>query len=345
MKKTFLFLMVLGLSFFVFISFFSAEALDYKINGVSYVASRDTISQKHVEPVKNVNANWTSIMPFGIMRDKDQPTIYYNTKRHWYGERYDGSKHSIELMHQNGLKVMLKPQVWIVKGAFTGHIDMKTEEEWTAFENFYEDMILLYAKLAEETKVEMYCIGTELNSFISARPAFWNTLISKVRKIYKGPLTYAENWDKINNVPFWNQLNYIGVDAYFPISDQKTPNLDDVKQKWQTINATLEALSKEAEKPILFTEFGYRSIDYAGQKPWDASDIEGQVNEQAQCNLLNGLFESVWGQPWFAGGFLWKWFHNPDQLSPHHDNRFCVHGKEAEKNLKLWYDKFQLKTE
>jgi len=335
--KPFFINLIMALTIIVTYSCFSQKEQFPKINGVSFVASRDTISSKHISPVKDVNANWASIMPFGIMREKDNPQLFYNTERHWYGERYNGSKHSIELMHKNGIKVMLKPQIWIVKGAFTGHITMQNEEDWKTFEHNYEDMILLYAQLAQETKAEIYCIGTELNSFVALRPEFWNTLIIKIKDIYKGKLTYAENWDKIDNVPFWKDVDYIGVDAYFPVNEKKTPQVEEVKKEWVTINATLEQLSKTNNKPILFTEFGYRSVDYAGKSPWDATDIEGQVNEDAQRNLLKGLFESVWHKPWFSGGFLWKWFHNPDAISARHDNRFCVHGKKAENLLKHWY--------
>jgi len=335
--KSFLVILIIGFTIVLTYSFFSEEDKTQKIKGVSFVASRDTISNKHIIPVKTINANWSSIMPFGIMRAKDNPELFYNTERHWYGERYDGSKHSIDLMHQNGIKVMLKPQIWIVNGEFTGELNMLSEDEWKSFERNYEDMLLLYARLAQETNAELFCIGTELNSFVIKRPEFWNNLIVKVKAIYNGKLTYAENWDRVSEVPFWEDLDYIGVDAYFPVSDAKTPQVEDVKKSWVTINAKLEHLSKTNNKPILFTEFGYRSIDFAGKTPWDATTVEGQVNEDAQHNLIQGLLESVWDKAWFSGGFLWKWFHNPESISDRHKNRFSVHGKKAEELLKDWY--------
>ena len=198
-----------------------------KINGISFVASRDSIVQKDILPLKKMNANWVSIMPFGFLRQKDSPKLYYNIDRQWYGERYDGAKQYIELMHKNNIKVMLKPQIWIGGGDFTGYINMKTESDWQDFENQYTRHDLLYAKLAEETQTKLFCLGTELHNFVKQRPDFWQKLIKDVKAIYSGQLTYAENWDKIDNVPFWNQLDYIGVDAYFPISETQTPTLDD----------------------------------------------------------------------------------------------------------------------
>lgn len=311
-----------------------------KINGISFVASKDSILQKDIQPIKALNANWVSVMPFGFLRQTDSPHFFYNNERQWFGERYDGVKQYIGMMHNNNIKVMLKPQIWIGGGAFTGFIDMKTKSDWEVFEKQYADMILLYAQLAEDTQTAMFCIGTELNNFVIKRQEFWQQLIKDVKATYSGELTYAENWDKIDKVPFWSHLDYIGVDAYFPISEEKTPNLDSVKMAWQPISENLKILSEKHSKPILFTEFGYRSIDYAGKQPWDSERLEGQVNERAQAVLLQGLMESVWDRNWFAGGFLWKWFHEPNKYADWQENRFSVHGKEGEAVIRDRYARY-----
>lgn len=312
-----------------------------KINGISFVASRDSIVVRDIQPLKKLNANWLSIMPFGFLRQKNSPKLYYNIDRQWYGERYDGVKQYIELIHKNNIKVMLKPQIWIGDGDFTGFIDMKTESDWQAFEKQYANMILLYAQLAEDTQTAMFCLGTELHNFVIKRPDFWHRLIKDIKAIYSGQLTYAENWDKIDNVPFWNQLDYIGVDAYFPISEAQTPTLEAVKTAWQPISKNLSVLSENHQVPILFTEFGYRSIDYAGKTPWESNRINGQINEQAQAVLLQGLMESLWDKPWFAGGFLWKWFHHHDKPSERHANRFSIQHKQAEAVVRHVYGDFE----
>jgi hypothetical protein len=48
------------------------------------------------------------------------------------------------------------------------------------------------------------------------------TIDCEIRKIYTGKLTYAANWDDFDKVPFWKELDYIGIDAYFPLSDAAT---------------------------------------------------------------------------------------------------------------------------
>ncbi len=51
---------------------------------------------------------------------------------------------------------MLKPQIWVWRGEFTGNIEMKSEEEWKILEDSYSKYILDYAKVAEETKSEIF---------------------------------------------------------------------------------------------------------------------------------------------------------------------------------------------
>lgn len=312
-----------------------------KINALSFVASNDTINQTHIEPVLSMNANWVSVMPFGFMKTLDSPKLYYNHTEQWYGERTEGVKQSIEMMHKNKIKVMLKPQIWIGRGDFTGEINFQTEAEWEEFQKQYKAMLLEFAIIAEETNTEMLCIGTELNSFVSQRPEFWKDLIKSLKEIYSGKLTYAENWDKISKVPFWPSLDYIGVDAYFPISNEETPKLENVIKRWDEIKKDLKNLSYKNQKPILFTEFGYRSINHAGKAPWNSDRVEGQVNEVAQSVLLTGLIDSIWHEEWFVGGFLWKWFHAPDLNKARQENRFSVYGKQAQKVVSDAYDKYK----
>ena len=264
-----------------------------KINGVSFVASRDTIVQQHVDPVINVNANYAAIMSFGFIRDLKSPEIVHNTNKQWFGETRAGAKQYIDVLHKNNIKIMIKPQIWIWHGEFTGHLKMETEEAWKELEASYESFILEYAELAEEANVPIYCIGTELNSFVSARPEFWNQLITKIKAVYKGKLTYAENWDTFANVPFWKELDFIGIDAYFPLTEEKTPTPEALKIAWQPHKEKIKQVYKEVDKSILFTEFGYRSTHFTAKEPWDSNHKIKSVNLDGQTIALQSLFDEI----------------------------------------------------
>ena len=308
-----------------------------KINGVSFVAARDSISQKHIDPVINVSANYAAVMPFGFIRDLQSPEIIHNTKRQWFGETRDGAQQYIEHLHSNNIKVMIKPQIWIWRGEFTGHLKMETEENWKTLEASYESFILEYAKLAEDIRAEMFCIGTELNSFVSERPEFWNQLIKKIQDVYKGKLTYAENWDTFAKVPFWKELDFIGIDAYFPLSEERTPTKEALKIGWQPHKDKIIDLHMAVDKPILFTEYGYRSTNFTAKEPWDSNHEIIDVNLEGQTTALHVLYEEFWQEDWFAGGFIWKWFHAHDRVGGNEDSQFTPQNKPAEELIKEVY--------
>lgn len=327
----------LGFAFLCLIQLSCVSQVADKINGLSFVASRDKATQEHMDVVLTVNANHAAVMPFGFIRDISSPEITFDTDRQWFGETKTGAIQYIEMLHKNSIKVMVKPQIWIWKGEFTGTLTMKTEEDWVKLESAYDTFILTYAEMAEEANAEIFCIGTELEQFVKNRPDYWRELIKKVRKVYKGKLTYAANWDEYSRTPFWENVDYIGIDAYFPLSEEKTPSVEMLKKGWQRWKIKIKELSLAKNKPVLFTEFGYRSMDFTAKKPWLVDRNEEQVNLDGQSNALKAVFEEFWNEDWFAGGYFWKWFMHHEKAGGDQDNRFTPQNKPAGQVITEFY--------
>lgn len=329
----------IGLLVLCFLQFSCNSQVVEKMNGVSFVASRGSIAQLHIDPVLKVNANAAAIMPFGFIRDVKTPEIIFNTDRQWFGETKAGAKQYTELLHKNNIRVMLKPQIWISRGVFTGGLKMESEKDWNTLEESYRNFIMTYAELAEEVNCEVFCIGTELEQFVKNRPDFWKKLIVDIRKIYKGKLTYAANWDEYPRVPFWEDIDFIGIDAYFPLSEEKHPTLEQLKEGWQPHKAKIKELSDAVERPVIFTEYGYRSMDYNAHKPWLVDRNKTAVNLEAQANATQAILDEFWNEDWFVGGYVWKWFIFHDKAGGKEDNRFTPQNKPAEHTLKTFYGK------
>ncbi|WGK65403.1 glycoside hydrolase family 113 [Croceiramulus getboli] len=308
-----------------------------KIKGVSFVASRDSVTVRQIEPVVELGANYASVMPYGFIRGTTTPEIIYNTGRQWYGETPAGTKHYIATLQSKQIQIMMKPHLWIGRGVFTGEFAPETEADWQTFENSYRSYVLEYARLAEETQSEILCIATELEAFTQQRPKFWRELIKEIRTIYSGALTYAANWDEYQRVSFWEEMDFIGVDAYFPVCTLETPSVATARAGWQPWKQELAAFAKAKNKPILFTEYGYRSVNYAGKEPWKADRDMDKVNLEAQNNTLTALYEELWQEPWFAGGFLWKWFINHDEVGGQENAFFTPQNKPAQKIITRYY--------
>lgn len=309
-----------------------------KAKGVSLVAPHAPIDSTHIQPVGNIKANFVSLMPYGFVRDNSAEFQYISaddtTKRShvWWGETPAGVQKCIRLAHAKNIKVMLKPHMWLRRGGFTGHMDFDDEKAWEIFEKGYRKYILEFAKLAENEHVAYFCMATEMENSVEKRPEFWKNLIVDIRKIYHGKLTYAENWDSFKKVPFWNQLDFIGIDGYFPLSDEKDPTIAQLEKGWQKHKKTLNNFAGKFQKPILFTEFGYRSCDFTAEKPWE-TDFSLPENEAAQAKAYEAFFKTVWPEPWFAGAFIWKWFPILEP-NPRHKDTFTPQNKLAERVLK-----------
>jgi len=310
-----------------------------KYKGVNLVAPPRRTGPEGLAAIKAIGGEWVAVVPYGFSRKGDPHFYYFGNQREkrsfqWWGETPEGIAESIRMARAQGLKIMLKPHVWLQGGS---HLDLAFEREadWQTFEADYSRYVLDFARLADSLQVELFCITTELDRFAIARPAFWNRLIGQVRQIYKGPLTYAANWDRYTDIPFWNQLDLVGVDAYFPLSDAPNPSPQDLVRGWRRPLRELRAFSGRTGKPILFTEFGYRACAEGARRPWE-SETPCVPAPELQDKAYTALLEAVWPQAWFAGGFAWKWFLEEDHRGRERD-QYSPQGRPALQVLeKAW---------
>lgn len=286
--------------------------------------------------MEKVAANWLCLMPYAYMAEESN-VVLHNAEWQWWGEKKKGIINTIVDAKKLGYQIMLKPHLWKHNGAFTGDHEYVKEEDWKLFEKSYREYILNYVKLADSLNVELFCIGTEWGKFVAKRGEFWDALIKEVRVKYKGKITYAANWDEYQKVSFWKQLDYIGVDAYFPLVNKKTPEVKELKKALSEYKNELEDLSEKLQTPILFTEYGFRSRDFAANKPWE-SDRQGEVNIQTQVNCYKAFYQSFWDEEYVAGGFIWKWFVNYNSVGGESNNDFTPQRKlRTEKVIKEVY--------
>ncbi|MBX2892883.1 MAG: hypothetical protein KF734_18285 [Saprospiraceae bacterium] len=309
-----------------------------RMNGLTFVAPPEPFPVNPMPAVRAVGANWIAIVPYAFLRPGTADVIFNEHSGQWWGERPEGARESIRLAHEADIRVMLKPQVWIPR-AWTGTLAFQSDEEWEQWEKTYERYILRFAALADSTGVDMFCIGTEFNAAIQQRPQYWHQLIQKIKKTYKGKLTYSANWDDWDKVPFWAELDCIGLGGYFPLVAATTPTVQELKAAWEPIKERLRTYSKQQNRPILFTEFGYLSVDSSGWRNWELErDIKRRnINEQAQANCYEALFSTFQHEHWWAGGFLWKWFPNMRGHEGYSERDYTPQGKLGENTLRKWY--------
>ena len=313
-------------------------ATSTKIKGLTFVAPREPFKNAPMMEVKSVSAEWIAVVPYGFTRQGEPAVRYNGTGRQHWGELYEGVITTIDSAHRAGLNVMLKPQVFVGNG-WTGGLDFATDADWEKWEKDYEKYLLPFVRIADSTQVKLVCIGTEFKISVVKRPAFWRNLIAKVRKEYKGELVYAANWDEYDLVTFWDALDYVGVDAYFSLVPKATPSVSELEKAWEPHLSQLRQFHKKQNKQILFTEFGYMPIDSCTYRAWEIEKRRRDmaINEDSQANALDALFSVFWKEPWWGGGFLWKWFPDLRADSPNQSKDYTPQGRKGSGIVRKWY--------
>lgn len=265
----------------------------------------------------------------------------YNSTKILSTERTPSDKsliHAAKTAHKLGLTVMLKPHIDLIDkndGTYwRADIGFNSAEDWEKWFKEYKSMILHYAKLAAKMKAEIFCVGTEL-SFTTQKTEEWIGIIDEVREVFPGKLVYAANWDEFKNIKFWDKLDFVGIDAYFPLSYTPNPEIEDLKKGWEKWKLEIQDWHSTVNKPIIFTELGYASTPNAPYSPWEGG-MQGNADVEIQAKCYEAFFQTIWEEPWFAGVYWWKW--NPSVRSGgKYNRRFTPQNKPAEKILEAHY--------
>ena len=285
---------------------------DEKHRGTHLFGRLDT---SYFDELLETNVEGIALVPWAFQKGVHSSEVSHNSHNRAYVERYDSSWVSrIKTLRDSGFKVFLKPHLWLHEtedGEWRSDITHLSETEWDSWKDCYRDFILRYARVAERGKAELFCIGTEFTNLTSERPQYWRDLIKDVRSVYSGKVTYGANWYKeYKQIKFWDDLDYIGVQAYFPVTNKKYPEVKDVASGWKKHVSELNKIQKKYKKKILFTEMGYKSIPQSGIRPWewveDINNEEIEYSAETQANCYKAFFDEVWDKPWFGGLYIWQ---------------------------------------
>ena len=244
--------------------------------------------------------------------------------------------HAIQTAHAAGLRVMLKPHLDLSAdfSHWRGEIGQGfNPSKWKTWFESYTTFITHYASMGQAQGVEAFVVGTEMVT-PSAHDKEWRTIVQTVRAQYSGLLTYAAI-DNEFSLTWWDALDLIGVDAYYPLSASAAPTPAQLVSGWQPVAAKLEALSKRWGKPILFTEIGYQSMAGVSSMPTGVS-WSHLLDLQAQADCYAAAFQVFSEKPWWRGAFWWVMDTNAAQGGVY-DKGFSPLGKPAEAVLRQNY--------
>lgn len=290
--------------------------------------------------IKQLGADAVAIIPIGYSFNIHHPEIIG-----YRGEDLTMTReHLVRVIADaktRGLKVMLNPHLWIGVhwgvGEWRGRVVMQSEEDWERWFDQYRSFITYFARIAQETGVDLFCVGSELEGTTQAHPDRWRDLIREVRGIYHGPCTYSANWGgEFETIEFWDELEYIGISAYFPVgAGDREARLAEAA----TVRDRLARLHAETGKPILFVEAGFQSQPGSGENPsqWTWK-TDAPVDLEEQVLNYEVYFQTFWPQPWFYGVYWWQWFADPEYGATQRSG-YPFRGKPAEQVVENWFSK------
>ena len=240
-----------------------------------------------------------------------------------------GIETSIRRARRLGMEVTLKPHLNMRDGTYRGEIEPRDVVAWFTE---YRRLLRVYADMAERTGARELVVGTELEG-VSRHSRRWRSLIRDARKRFGGRLTYAANYDEVFRIDFWDELDAIGVDAYFPLSKRPQPSVDDLVEAWQKPLARLERLHRRWDRDVLLTEVGYPSAESAVSTPYESG---GRQDLDLQRRAVEAALTAFAERPWIAGTTWWEWWTQQSQLEDD-DTGFALNGKPAADVIEEWY--------
>jgi len=303
------------------------------LNAWSYEAYSSPECDQSLSNLAATKANWVLLTDFWFMNTTSDVEIH--PRPDLYTASDSSLIHAIQKGQELGMNVTLKPMVDVADGNWRGVIN---PSNWTLWFQNYQSFINHFADIAETNNVTLLVVGTELKSS-QQYEANWRAIISEVRLRFSGELTYAANWDSYSPgswIKFWDALDYVGVDAYFPLTSSYNPTLSQLITAWSSRVTQLSSVSTQTGKKILFTEIGYCSQNGTNIQPWNW-EMSTTIDLQEQADCYQAALEVFKSKTWFEGWFWWNWETDPNAGGPT-ERHYTPQNKPAQSILHMAYD-------
>ncbi|MFQ5743936.1 MAG: hypothetical protein ACE5HV_10150 [Acidobacteriota bacterium] len=224
----------------------------------------------------------------------------------------------------------LQPDLQFVDGAHYDSLDAYLRDE----EEAHRAWATIVAGAADGDAADL----TVLNRRRARYDRLWRQLIDAARSGFSGPITYAANFDAVEEVGFWDALDAIGVNAYYPLSRWGLSGAaldDELAASWRGIGSRLGELAAAAGSPahplpVVLLELGWTTRAGSTVRPYSYHRVEvletvgrtfdgrapltcvhwatQQQNPQERVQALEALLRVVreGGFPTLRGFMLWK---------------------------------------
>lgn len=237
----------------------------------SFVLKWAESAEKHGVDVFAVGSELNSLTSTTPLKELPELAAYYLNDEKWQ-QRKDEYMPFLEQLRNR--------QLSFKSPAYVTALDQYINAQWVASRE-WSRQVTFYGT---QKRIE------QVNARRERLGALWHDLINRVRKVYSGKITYAANFDQYGEVGFWNALDYMGINAYFPLRSRVA--VDDLTTQlvagWRLVYRDIHKVRDRfnlGDKRIIFTELGYTFRNNATIAPWDADGFS-VVNDSDQRRLM-----------------------------------------------------------
>jgi len=258
-----------------------------------------------------------------------------------------------------GLKVILKPHVIDESGNGQNRNLTNTNPNVFIAENFFpawKNYLKTMCTKLTMNNIYAICIGTELNMIDTRNRTDWIDLISNLRGLFNGPLTYDSMFLQykelmdLEDVVFWDQLDFISCSFYVKLTMNDNETVENlIKLMRNNTNFThpdaigyLKTIHDQYNKSICVIEGGgFQSQNGTLWNIWNEVTATSVENQSTQANGFDAYLcsLSLFQEDWLIGVSLWDL--QSRYVSPWVDSNYFkdsgFYNKSAAEIVKKWF--------
>jgi flavodoxin len=198
------------------------------------------------------------------------------------------------------------------------HLWVRGNDNYQTLELYIEDKINVHLAWVKQATFDKQpdAIGLMNERRIRVN-THWENIIKQTRAVFSGKLTYAANFDNYLEVGFWDQLDFMGINAYFPLRDPSVTfsSRKELKAElikgWEVVFDEVNEFRQAqnlTNKPLFFTELGYTFRKHSTIEPWSSDGFsvvgargkeqlivwkEEPVDQKERATAVDALYETV----------------------------------------------------
>ena len=277
--------------------------------------SNDAAKTSLIEMQKQTACNTVVFIISAMQSRASDSVIDY---RHVFMPKDQNIIELIEFAKSIGLQTILKPEILCMDGSSQSEIAYyhQGEKEDSFWFQEYTAYIMHYAQLAAKVDCDMLMIGCELVE-LEKKEFYWRNLICQVRKVYPGFLTYNAKRCEDANVLWWDALDYISANGFYPRTE--------LKDKIHRINE----IQKKYNKPFFFSQVGCKSCEGSAEDPEDWR-LQGNINLNQQAQYFQDFISECSQSENLSGMVVYHWWKDQKgQKDVSKDSSYNIVGKPA----------------